>query len=240
MTMMMLFLCNFLLLKKSKIVLAGNSFLVEYACQFTEPSNVFYFPTVVDLAHYKKIPLVRPKDIVVGWIGTHSTFKAYLLPYLQLIADTCLKNGAEFHIICSASVQKFLDDTSVVFHEWSLENEINFLGEFDIGIMPLEDNEFTRGKCAFKLIEYGAMGIPSVGSDIGANSTVIEHGINGYLASSEAEWIMYLERLIQDSALRNTMGEAAFLKVKNEFSLDSKVDFLANVLKSVGNPREVL
>jgi glycosyltransferase involved in cell wall biosynthesis len=228
------------LLQKSQIVLAGNAFLVDYARQFTESRNIYYLPTVVDLSQYTKIPKQTDKSIVVGWIGTHSTFEAYLLPVLDIISSICVKNNAEFHVICSLSVQKTIGDLPVVFREWSLENEIKFLNEFDIGIMPLEDNEFTRGKCAFKLIEYGAMGIPSIGSNIGANSTVIEHGTNGFLVNTETEWTLFLEQLIKDSVLRDKMGKAAFLRVKNEFSLDSKVDFLANLLKSVSKSRGVL
>jgi glycosyltransferase involved in cell wall biosynthesis len=220
------------LLKKAQIILAGNVFLSQYAKEFAEEKNIYYFPTVVDLAHYKKTPKQTDKPVVVGWIGTHSTFETYLLPFIEIISDICVKNNAEFHIICSSSVKKTTENFPVVFREWSLDKEIEYLNEFDIGIMPLKDNEFTRGKCAFKLIEYGALSIPSVGSKVGANSTVIEHGINGFLADTETEWATFLNELIQNSALRETMGKAAFLKVKNEFSLESKVDTLAAILKS--------
>lgn len=227
------------LLKKSRIVLAGNTFLIEYAHQYANAENVFYMPTVVDLSQYVKVPKQIDSPVVVGWIGTYSTFEAYLLPFLSIISNVCARNQAEFHVICSLSAQKLITSHPVIFHEWSLENEIKYLNEFDIGVMPLKDNEFTRGKCAFKLIEYGALRIPAVGSNIGANSSVIDHGTNGFLVDDETEWAFFLEKLIKDASLRRRMGEVAYLKIEKDFSLNSKVDFLATILKGINEPSEV-
>ncbi|ULH14254.1 glycosyltransferase (plasmid) [Deinococcus sp. KNUC1210] len=186
---------------------------------------------MVDTQHYTVRPArqsaTRP---VVGWIGTASTFRRYLLPVLPGLVRVCQAAGAEFRVIASPDVREQTVAAGAVFVPWSLATELQELQTFDIGVMPLSDDEFVRGKCAFKLIEYGAIGIPSVGSDIGANGDVIRHGVTGYLAADEQSFEQYLAELLNQSDLGRSMGAAARQVVDERFSLHSQVGRLAQVL----------
>ena len=102
---------------------------------------------------------------------------------------------------------------------------------FDIGVMPLPETEWSKGKCSLKLLQYMAMGIPSVAQRIGMNTEVIEDGVDGFLASGEKEWTEKLSRLIEDESLRKKMGECARAKVMDRYSLEKTAPMLADVLK---------
>jgi glycosyltransferase involved in cell wall biosynthesis len=115
---------------------------------------------------------------------------------------------------------------------WSEETEIDDLRKFDVGIMPLPDTDWARGKCGFKIIQYMACGIPAVASPIGVNRDIINDTVNGYLAHSEAEWLQALETLHDSPETRSMMGKAGFRKVSEEYSLKSIAPRLIRLIKA--------
>ncbi|MRR34164.1 glycosyltransferase, partial [bacterium] len=115
---------------------------------------------------------------------------------------------------------------------WSEETEVSGINSFDVGIMPLRDDPWERGKCGYKLIQYMACGRPVVASPVGVNRAIVDHGVNGFLASSHEEWVRYLARLRDDPATRGVMGMAARRTVEAEFSLRVAAPRLLELLRS--------
>lgn len=217
-----------LIVSKSDIVLAGNRFLRDYAFRFNE--KVLLLPTCIDTDKYS--PAVKPAErnkIVIGWIGTPST-SIYLYELKDVFRFISGKySNVEFRII-GAEIAK---DTGLppVNRGWSLEREVEDLREFDIGIMPMPDNDWTRGKCAFKIIQYMAVGVPAVASPVGMNTEVLRHGINGYLASTHEEWCQALSVLVESRDLRKRLGDNARKTVEEKYSLKVNAPKFIDALK---------
>jgi glycosyltransferase involved in cell wall biosynthesis len=221
-----------LLLKGSVAATVGNSYLGSYVELISNSTYITVIPTVVDTAKYSvDISRRKNKRPVVGWIGTSSTFEKYLLPFLPGLIKVCKSFNADFHIIASLDVQSQAEAAGAKFIPWSLGTEIRELRNFDIGVMPLKDDSYVRGKCAFKLIEYGAIGIPSIGSDIGANREVLQHGITGFLAKNQEEFETYLALLLTRPDLGRPLGLAARKIIEQRFSLNVQIDILEKVMR---------
>ena len=222
------------LLRGSAAVTAGNAYLAEYVRGVAPGAAVTVLPTVVDTDKYQ--PAERqPGPPVVGWIGTGSTFWRYLLPVLPGIVRVCQAHGAAFRVIASPDVRVQVEQAGAVFVPWSLESELRELQAFDVGLMPLLDDAYVRGKCAFKLIEYGAVGRPSIGSDLGANREVIQHGVTGYLAQTPQHFEEYLAQLLRLPDLGHSLGKAARRVVEERFSLSTQVSTLERVLRTAAS-----
>ncbi|MDL2343603.1 glycosyltransferase family 4 protein [Deinococcus sp. MIMF12] len=220
------------LLRGSVAATVGNEYLGDYVRQVSPQTRVTCVPTVVDTTQYGiRPPRLPGTPPVVGWIGTASTFTHYLEPVLAGLLRVCRDHGAEFRVIASPDVRGRVEAAGATFIPWSMEGEIQALQEFDVGVMPLQDNVFVRGKCAFKLIQYGAVGIPSVGSDIGANGEVIRHGVTGLLAADPVDFETQLAELLRRPDLGREMGAAARRVIEERFSLHSQVDVMERVLR---------
>jgi glycosyltransferase involved in cell wall biosynthesis len=199
------------ILKKAALVFAGSSDLVTYSKTFN--NNVHLIPT--GLGRQISKPALPPESnlITIGWIGNNVN-----LFYLSIIDDATsfLRQkypNVRFSLLCGKPPQEL--KTRWHFTEWSSQAEKSWLQSIDIGIMPLTDDMWSRGKCAFKLLQYMAYGKPVVASDVGANKTTVHHSINGYLASTTDDWISALEHLILDRELRISMGRES-LKIFTE------------------------
>lgn len=195
--------------KWSYKVSCGNEYLCDYARQFN--NNVVLNPTTIDTTYHKPIPKPRSNDIVVGWTGSHSTLK-YLdevKPALKILEERFPK--MKFMVISNgqASVQ------------WSRQTEIEDLAKFDIGIMPLPDDEWAKGKCGFKALQYMAMEIPAVVSPVGVNTRIVTHEVDGLVCSTTDQWVDAISKLINDPALRKKLGIAGRKKVENNYSATS-------------------
>lgn len=207
----------------AKIVSAGNNFLADYASQFN--TNVNVIPTVVDTQSRHR-PCRRtnsvPGEVVIGWTGSHSTLK-----YLQLIEHAMRKVESMFpHVrfICIADRPPNMSLSRLEFVRWSEKTEIEDLSRIDIGVMPLPDDDWARGKCGFKIIQYLSLEIASVASPVGVNSDIISHGVNGFLANGALQWIESLQRLIEDPELRLRLGQQGRQTIVTRYSVSSTVD----------------
>jgi len=171
--------------------------------------------------------------VVIGWIGISSA-----LVFVRLLEEVFQRLAKRYPIrvqlITRPGKEPFvMRGVRVDVVPWSYETEVRDMGEFDIGIMPLVDDEWARGKCSLKLLQYMAMGLPSVSSRVGTNVEIIQDGQEGFLASDPEEWVEKLSRLIEDPSLRQRMGESAQREVVEKYSLEKMAPRLAGVLKGV-------
>ncbi|MBP1924076.1 glycosyltransferase involved in cell wall biosynthesis [Halorubrum alkaliphilum] len=190
-------------MRNSEMVIAGNEYLASRARQAGAPSTEI-IPTVIDLDQYPTEPSEQNGNpFVIGWIGSPSTshYVEELSDVLRRIAD---QRQIEVRLIGSGDVS--LPGVPYEVREWSEETEVDDLRDIDVGIMPLHDTPWTRGKCGFKLIQYMGMWKPVVASPVGVNRDLVDNGVNGYLADSQAQWINSLLDLCDNPDKRNAMG----------------------------------
>jgi glycosyltransferase involved in cell wall biosynthesis len=209
-------------------VCAGNSYLFKYAAKLNK--RVLMLPTAVNIKRYKKINLYKSKKkFTIGWIGSPSTEK-YLSEIIKPIS--IIGKQTFIKLIVVGGKAPNIPGVEVEELAWSERDEIMLINSFDVGIMPLPLNEWTKGKCAFKLIQYMACGVPVIASRVGANIDVVPKKC-GFLVSSEKEWVDALIKLHDNKHLRNKMGEASRKKVTSEFSALKNASILADlILKS--------
>jgi len=208
----------------------GNAFLADYArplCQRT-----LIVPTVVDTDRY--VPRARNDEqpLTIGWIGSPSTWPQ-LEPLLPLLAELSGQGRVRVKVVgagARASAQAF---PGLELVAWSEATEIADVQSMDIGIMPLTDDAFVRGKSGYKLIQYMACGLPVIASPVGVNGQIVQHGVNGLLASSASEWRTALDLLIGDATLRHRMGHAGRARAVEHYSLASQAPRLVELFGSV-------
>ena len=210
------------LLSSSNHAICGNSYLEEWASEFTKTSVI---PTVVNTDVYKPIKKDKKKKVVIGWIGSPATWE-YVEPYTGILNDISLNDNIEVIIVGSGEPE---GENGLTFIDWSEKEEVRLIQMMDIGIMPLRDDLWARGKCGYKLIQYMSCGLPVVASPVGVNVDIIDIGVNGFLATDEKEWIDSLHNLISSSSLRIKMGEEGRKKVINSYSLESQISKLQRI-----------
>jgi glycosyltransferase involved in cell wall biosynthesis len=206
-------------LKYAHTVIAGNASLSEKAR--TVQPNVVVVPTTVDTSvHYPKPELRNKTPLTIGWSGSISTIKHFetLLPILIRIKER-YKERVKFKILGQKHYRSEKLDIDVV--EWSESNEVNELNTFDIGIMPLPNDEWVNGKCGLKGLTYMACGVCTVMEQVGVNTKIVRHGSNGFLAENEYEWFNLLCELIENKSLRNEMGMAGRETVIKNYSVEA-------------------
>ncbi|MEQ8905763.1 glycosyltransferase family 4 protein [Ekhidna sp.] len=201
-------------------VIVGNEYLKKYASQFND--DVIIIPSTIDLKEYE-VEKKSNNSICIGWTGSFSTIKHFetVLPALKKIKMT-FGEKVNFKIIGDPTYE--FRPLGIKGLKWNSETEAEDLSELDIGIMPLPDNEWTRGKCAMKGLQYMALEIPTIMSPVGVNSDIIQDGENGFHASSTDEWVEKLSILIEDADLRKKMGKAGRKTVEKDFSVEANKD----------------
>jgi glycosyltransferase involved in cell wall biosynthesis len=212
----------------SDSVVAGNEYLAERANK-AGCKNIFILPTVVDTNLYKQNFQPVQSKFTIGWLGSPHTAKylsMLIVPLKKILEDgeTCLR------IVGSKGFS--FEDIPAEFIEWSEQTEVENIQSFNVGLMPLLDSPWERGKCGFKLIQYMACGIPVIASPVGVNSKIVQHGMNGFLAQSSEEWVHYLRMLKQDKELREKFGLAGRMLVEEKYSLHVTAPQLLNIFKS--------
>lgn len=204
----------------------GNAYLAAYARQ-SNPLAIIN-PTTIDTVHLHN----RVRDqagsgrLVIGWTGTHSTLK-----YLDQVVPVLVKleqEGLDFEFQVISNQPPALPLRSLVFMPWRKDTEITDLLGFHVGLMPLEDDLWAKGKCAFKALQYMALGIPALVSPVGMNTEVVQHGHNGYVCATPAEWEASLRELLADATLRQRLGQAARTTIEEKYSVVANTsNFLA-------------
>jgi glycosyltransferase involved in cell wall biosynthesis len=218
-------------MKHAALVVAGNSYLANRARQ-AGATHIEILPTVVDLRRYPLSLAQRGTDFVIGWIGSKSTTR-YLLPLVEVWRQALTWGETSLRLVGSGEVG--LPGVTAHVLDWSESSEVQAVQSFTVGIMPLQDDPWARGKCAYKLIQYMACGLPVVASPVGVNCEIVEHGLNGYLATSEAEWLGALSQLRSQPQLREEFGRAGRRKVESTYSLEVTGPRLAELLRSAAN-----
>jgi glycosyltransferase involved in cell wall biosynthesis len=195
-------------------VVCGNGYLAEFYRRHA--ANVRIIPTAVDTDRYSSVVRIPSEVTRIGWIGTPLNEHHLKLVYPALSA-LARERRFELVIIGLNGALKW-DLPAVRYMQWNLQDELQFLGHFDIGIMPLDDSPFARGKCGFKLIQYMAAGLPVVASPVGVNCQIVEPGRNGFLANTQDDWRAMLRLLIDDPALRRRMGANGRELIRRSYS----------------------
>lgn len=198
------------------LVTAGNEFLANFARQHN--AHVVIWPTVVDTERYKPATVRQPGPIRIGWSGSKSTLRHSLPLIKDVIVELSQQNDFEFVIIADDFPERW-PGVKMRYIRWCPATEVTDLQQFDIGLMPLVDSLFERGKCGAKLLLYGAIGIPALASPVGVNHDIVLHGKTGFHCSTEADWIHYLELLISDVALRRRLGGSGRQRMEKYYSI---------------------
>lgn len=215
-------------MRLATVVTAGNTYLASRA-RTAGASKVVIIPTVVDMNRYRVRENPKGGPVTIGWIGSPGT-SAYLLTVAKALRAAVLEHGVQ--IVAIGADPGHAESILAKPHHWSEASEVDVIQTFDIGIMPVPDEPFERGKCGYKLIQYMACGLPVVASPVGVNTRIVEHGVNGFLASTDAEWGASLSKLINSQALRNRMGLAGCETVNKEYSLQSQGPALIGALRN--------
>ena len=218
------------LLSRATACICGNAYLESYAERWCRNSIVI--PTVVDTDLYRPVPHAPDERPVVGWIGSPTTW-ANVEPLLPIILPLLGEAGAAFHVVGAGPRAEGIAGVKAI--EWSEEGEIPAVQGMDIGLMPLLDRPFERGKCGYKLIQYMACGLPVIASPVGVNSEIVEDGVNGFLVNDPEGWAAALRRLLGDPALRQRLGAAGRQRVEQQYSLAAQQPVLLGVLRSAAS-----
>lgn len=206
-------------IKWAKKVSAGNSFLADYAKEFN--SNIEIIPTTIDLKNsHNQMTNQEINPVVIGWTGTHTTTQ-YIQSIVPVLEEIKKKYDFEFRLISNHPPEFEIPNLNYV--KWQKKTEIEDLSKINIGLMPLEETVWSKGKCAFKALQYMSLEIPAVVSPVGMNKEVIQNGENGFLCNSTEEWISTIEKLIQDIELRKSIGKAGRKTVEENYSVQALI-----------------
>lgn len=198
----------------SRHVLAGNPYLAAYARRYNDQVTVI--PTTIDTTVYR-VASPRPSGglVTIGWTGSYSTVQ-----HLDTLrpALTALRRTRPFRLMVIGTPTYQLEEVEVLAQPWKADSEVTDLQQFDIGVMPLPDDEWSRGKCGLKLLQCMGVGVPVIGSPVGVNSDIIQDGVNGFLAATDEEWLEKLALLIENPELRRKIGLAGRRTVEERYS----------------------
>jgi glycosyltransferase involved in cell wall biosynthesis len=208
-------------------VSVGNQFLAEYARRYN--TNVGVVPTTIDPSLHRVTddsPTNSPW--VIGWTGTHTTVH-YLLPLIPVLEQLAQEIPYVFRVISNESPAFKIPNLEFIL--WTKASEIDELSKFSVGVMPLSDDDWSKGKCGFKALQYMALGIPTIASNVGVNPEIIEHGINGFLADSPQEWLACLRHMYHESARSRAIGQAAAETVHKRYSVAANCALYSNLFE---------
>jgi glycosyltransferase involved in cell wall biosynthesis len=209
-------------------VMAGNGYLAEYARQVN--NNVTIVPTTIDTKKYR-IEERPPRDtIVIGWSGSYSTVQH--LDILKTVLSR-LARVVRFKLKIIGTERYEIAGVETEASGWRSETEVEDLRGIDIGVMPLPNDPWSKGKCGLKALQYMALGIPTVCSPVGVNTEIIDGGKNGFIAGADEEWIEKLTQLIRSSELRAKLGLAGRRTVEERYSAESQVPRVHKLFRDV-------
>jgi glycosyltransferase involved in cell wall biosynthesis len=218
--------------RMSAHVMVGNPYLADYARQVND--NVTIVPTTIDTEKYQvkdNLKVELQTDLpVVGWTGSFSTVQ-----HLDTLRNALTKLAAKerFRLRVIGTPEYKVEGLDVAAMNWRAETELEDLSAIDIGVMPLPDDNWSKGKCGLKALQFMALGIPVVCSPVGVNTDIIQDGQNGYLAATDEEWVEKLSSLIRSPELRAKLGQAGRVTVEEKYSAISQALRVYEVFKSV-------
>lgn len=220
------------LMCKARLVIAGNDYLAERAIAAKAPW-VEVLPTVVDINRYAPKSYIAQTNATltvprIVWIGSPSTAR-----YLELVADPLRKIAQKqpFILRIIGIDQLLMPGVEIEILPWSSTTETTYIAECDIGIMPLIDAEWERGKCGYKLIQYMACALPVIASPVGANIQIVRNGENGFLADTSQAWESALQQLLESPSLRASMGQAGRYRAEKRYCIQEVAPRLIHLLK---------
>lgn len=215
--------------RMSAHVMVGNPYLAEYSRRFN--SQVTVIPTTIDLEKYEIREREEPQDCpVIGWTGSFSTIQHLdtLRGALQKLAQR-----ERFKLRVIGTPKYKLEGVEIEAQQWLAKSEVEDLRPADIGIMPLPDDAWSKGKCGLKALQFMALGTPTICSPVGVNTEIIQDGQNGFIAGTEDEWIEKLSALIRSSELRMRLGRAGRTTVEQKYSADVQAPRVFDIFQSV-------
>jgi glycosyltransferase involved in cell wall biosynthesis len=220
-----------LAIKKSTLVFAGNEYLADYCNRIN--SNTAIIPTTIDTNIFKPVTQHK-KTFNIGWIGTKSNFdyleiiKQPILEFLQKTKDTKLI------IVSSDRPGAFqFDEERIIFKQWSAEKENDLINEFSIGLMPLTDDNWTKGKCSFKMLQYMACEIPAIVSPVGNNNQILEQSKTGIAAAHKQDWLNAMNDLKNDPDLYSHHALRGRPFVEEKYSCQKWAEVINNHFKEL-------
>jgi glycosyltransferase involved in cell wall biosynthesis len=219
------------IIRLSRHVIVSNNYLKTYAEKFSK--NITVIPTSVDLNYYRnnKTQGNIDKDIIkIGWIGSLGTFH-YLENIFPVFKELAKKYKIEIRVIGARGPS--IDGLFISYKDWFKDTELDDISDFDIGVMPLINDEWSRGKSATKLLQYMASGVPAVASGVGINNEIINDGVNGFLAGNESEWVERISILIENAKLRSRIANNARADVEKTYSVQANAPRLIKVIEDV-------
>jgi glycosyltransferase involved in cell wall biosynthesis len=213
------------------MVFAGNKYLSDYAKQFN--NNVKIVPTTIDMKLFeRKKEYINNEKICIGWSGSLTTIKHFeaALPYLKKIKE---KYGDKVFFKVMGDDTYYNKELDIKGISWTSNSEVDVLSSFDIGIMPLPDDQWVKGKCGLKGLSYMALEVPTIMSAVGVNPDIINDGTNGFLASTDEEWMHRLSQLIDSFELRKMIGKKGRETVEKLYSYESQKNNYLNAFNEL-------
>jgi glycosyltransferase involved in cell wall biosynthesis len=214
----------------AKLVIAGNPYISERAYN-AGARRVAIIPTVVDLERYSPKPVSSNDGKVfnIGWVGSPGT-SSYLRSIESAFQALAMRHNCTFTFVGAGNFT--LSNLDLTVKKWEESTEVQQIQSFDVGIMPLDNTPWEQGKCGIKLIQYMACAVPVIGTPIGVNQEIVEHGVNGFQANHPEEWIDYLSKLAADPQLCRVMGAKGREMVESRYCLQVTAPIVSELLKS--------
>ena len=219
-------------MREAACVIVGNRYLADHARR-AGAARVEVIPTVVDATRYKPVFHQGRQRPVIGWIGSPVT-QHYLHALHGVLREVCSRHNALLRLVgARADIAERLPGVPLECIPWTEQTEVDLLSGMDVGIMPLPDGPFERGKCGYKLIQYMACGLPVLASPVGANSDLVRPGINGFLPEDAKDWCDAFSLLLNGVEVRRRLGTAGRLRVETELCIRVQAPRLASILREV-------
>lgn len=212
------------------MLFAGNDFLANYGKKFCP--NVKVIPTTIDTNYHLRKTRTDGEKVCIGWTGTQTTLR-YLDTLKPVFRKLSEKYGEKIYLKVICDVPWESEEIEVLNEKWSKEDEIQQLEEIDIGIMPLTVDQWSKGKCGFKGLQYMAMESAAILSPVGVNKDIIEHNKNGFLAETERDWFDYISLLIDDKEMRMKLGKEGRKTIEEKFSVNAHKERYLYYLKEL-------
>ncbi len=216
---------------RASLIIAGNDYIGDWFSSFNE--NIKIIPTAVDTEKYTPAPK-SGEGFTIGWVGTSSNFNS-----LNLVAESARRflrdhKDARFLVVSDKPpLKKYAFGDRLVYKQWNESDEVRDIASFDVGVMPLVDSDWSKGKCSFKILQYMACGVPFVASPVGMNEQVIRESGCGIAAVSEGDWYEAFKTFYLDQRYRESVAISGRNEVCRKFSRSRVSGLLAEAFRGI-------